>query len=93
METDFWAFFLVVELLKLEWNHFFLRFSDTLASNSFFYVQRVVFYNEIFHSSWWKKISGHWKPFSFIQSLFLEVEIATEITGSQFLKKDHILTI
>ena len=35
--------------------------------------------------------SGYWKPFWFAQS-FSSVENVTEINGSQFLKKDHILT-
>ena len=36
--------------------------------------------------------SGSWKSFPFVQRFLLHVEIVTEISGSQFLKKDHILT-
>ena len=34
-----------------------------------------------------------WKPFPFVHSFALKVETVTEISGSQFLKKKHILTI
>ena len=36
--------------------------------------------------------SGYWKPFSFVQRFFFQLEKAPEISGSNFLKKDHILT-
>ena len=33
-----------------------------------------------------------WKPFSFVQRFFLQVETTTESSEGQYLKREHILT-
>ena len=68
-----------LELFSAIGNHFFHHFSETPARKNFYRLVEKYF-------------SGQWKPFCFVQSCFLSMETVTEISGSQFLKKDHILT-
>ena len=60
-------------------------------SCEFFLSSRKAFFNEILHSGWWKRIFWLLEIFWFPQS-FSSVENVSEINGSQYLKKDHILT-
>ena len=66
-------------------NHFFPPFSETRVS--LFPSSRKVFFNEILHSGWWKRI------FWLVENVFVCSEFflkaATKINESQFFKKDH----
>ena len=71
-------------------NHFFSPFFDTPVS--FFPSSRKVFFYEILHSGWWKQIFRLLETVLVSSEFFLLLETVTKINGSQFLKKDHILT-
>ena len=72
-------------------NHFFfLHFSETPVS--FFPSSGNVFFNEVLHSGWWKRIFWLVKIVFVCSEFFLQVETATEVNGNQFLKKDRIVT-
>ena len=73
-------------------SHFYLPFSETPTSDNFFPSDRKVLFNYIPHSNQWKRIFRLIQTISFVQSFFLLVETVTEISESQFLNKDHILT-
>ena len=60
-------------------------------SCQFFCLAEKYFSTKSFIPGGGNGFSGYWKPFWFAQS-FSSVENVTEINGSQFLKKDHILT-
>ena len=57
-----------------------------------FAQDRMLDFNEILHSGWWKQIFWLVETVSVCSEFFLYVEIVTKINGSQFLKKDHVLT-
>ena len=59
---------------------------------AFFPFNGNAFFNEILHSGWWKRIFWLVETLSFVQRFFLLVETVTEISESQFLRKEHILT-
>ena len=72
-------------------NHFFfLHFSETPVS--FFPSSGNVFFNEVLHSGWRKRIFWLVKIVFVCSEFFLQVETATEVNGNQFLKKDRIVT-
>ena len=72
-------------------NHFFsLCLSETPVS--FFPSSRKVFFNEMLHPRWWKRIFWLVETVFVCSEFFLEVETITKVNGRQFLKKDHILT-
>ena len=69
---------------------FFLHFSETAVS--FYPSSRKVFFNEIFHSGWWKRIFWLVETVFVCSEFSLYVETVTKINGRQYLKKNHILT-
>ena len=78
---------------------FYLHFSETPASDSFFPSSGNVFSMKSFigNGKWklvgqWKRSFCQWKLISFVQRSFSLVETVTAISKSQFLKKDRILT-
>ena len=73
METDFRAFFLLVEII-IE-IPFSLHFSE--APVSCFPSVRKVFFNEILHSGWWK-------PFSFAQSFSSDWKPSLKLMEANF---------
>ena len=76
-------------IFRLGENIFLLHFSETPVS--FFCLVEKYFSTKFFIPGGGNGFSAYWKPFWFPQS-FSSVENVTEINGSQFLKKDHILT-
>ena len=71
-------------------NQFFSPFLETPVS--FFPSNRKVFFYEILHSGRWKRIFRLFETVIVCSEFFLLLETVTKINGSQFLKKDHILT-
>ena len=69
-------------------NHFFSIFRRLLPV-IFFLSIRNVFLNEILHSGQWKQIFWLMQTDFFCYEFFSLGETITEISGSQFLKKDH----
>ena len=103
MEKDFRAFFVLEEtIIEIRRNSIFwkyycqgklihvLHFSETAVS--FYPSSRKVFFNEIFHSDCWKRIFWLVETVFVCSEFSLYVETVTKINGSQFLKKNHILT-
>ena len=73
-------------------NHFFLQLLEAPASDIFFRLGKNYFSTKSFIPPCENEFYGYWKAFSFLQSFFPLVETVTEIRGSQFLKKQRILT-
>ena len=73
METDFLAS-----------RTYFSHFSDTPSSESYFPSSGNVFLNESSNPYGGDTFSVMWEPFPLIQSFFLQVETATEISANPF---------
>ena len=58
---------------------------------SFFPSSENVFFNESFISAFGEGFSLQWKPSILLESSFPQAETVTDMTGSHFLKTDHIL--
>ena len=65
-----------------------LHFSE--SPDSFVPSNRKVFFNEIFHSGWWKWMSWLVETVFVCSQFFHVVETVSKINGNQFLKKGHI---